>query len=143
MGILVVALAAVARGRGPAPSKPPRAAARAEGALAGADGIAVPVDPSGVRDVFRFADEARLGTHREPRPARAEVERPAAPGPTSPRLVGLVRRAGRLMAALSVDGEVDLAGPGDAAAGLTVLSVGEDGVRVRHADGTEETLALP
>ncbi len=92
--------------------------------------------------MFRFADEPRP-THGEPRPAGAEVERPAVPGPAGPRLVGLVRRAGRLMAALSVDGEVELAGPGDPVAGLTVLSVGEEGVRVLHADGTEETLGLP
>ncbi len=47
------------------------------------------------------------------------------------------------MAALSVDGEVELAGPGDSAAGVTVLSVGEDSVRVRRADGSEHTLVLP
>jgi hypothetical protein len=47
------------------------------------------------------------------------------------------------MAALSVDGEVELAGPGDSAAGVTVLSVGEEGVRVRRADGSEQTLTLP
>jgi hypothetical protein len=47
------------------------------------------------------------------------------------------------VAALAADGEVVIAGPGETAAGVTVLSVGEDGVRVRHADGREETLLLP
>jgi hypothetical protein len=47
------------------------------------------------------------------------------------------------VAALDVDGEVVLAGPGEAVAGVTVLSIGEEGIRVRHADGREETLLLP
>ena len=93
--------------------------------------------------MFRFADEPRPAAHGEPAAARVDGERAAAPAPAGPRLVGLVRRAGRLMAALSVDGEVELAGPGDSAAGVTVLSVGEEGVRVRRADGSEQTLALP
>ena len=92
--------------------------------------------------MFRFADEPRPAAHGEPAPTRIGAE-PAAPVPTGPRLVGLVRRAGRLMAALSVDGEVELVGQGDSAAGVTVLSVGEEGVRVRLADGSEETLVLP
>ena len=100
-----------------------------------------PVDPAGIRDVFRFADGPPPAAHGEAATARVEGERAAAPA--GPRLVGLVRRAGRLLAALSVDGEVELAGPGDSAAGVTVLSVGEEGVRVRRADGAEQTLALP
>ena len=67
------------------------------------------------------------------------------PPPTTagPRLVGLVRRAGRLVAALAADGEVELAGPGERAAGVTVLAVNEEGVRIRRPDGSEETLLLP
>jgi hypothetical protein len=57
--------------------------------------------------------------------------------------VGLVRRQGRLLAAFAVDGDVVLAGPGETAGGLTVLGVGEDGVRIRRRDGSEERLALP
>jgi len=101
-----------------------------------------PADPAGIRDVFRFADEPRPTAHRGPAAARVGGQ-PATPTPAGPRLVGLVRRAGRLMAAMSVDGEVELAGPGDLAAGVTVLSVGEEGVRVRRADGSEQVLALP
>jgi hypothetical protein len=57
--------------------------------------------------------------------------------------VGLVRRQGRLLAAFAVGGDVVLAGPGDAAFGLTVLEVGEEAVRVRRPDGSEERVALP
>ena len=66
-----------------------------------------------------------------------------APSPDPVRLVGLVRRQGRLLAAFAVDGDVVLAGPGESAGGVTVLEVGEDGVRVRRRDGTEERLVLP
>ena len=60
------------------------------------------------------------------------------------RLVGLVRRAGLLRAALAVDGEVLLASPGDVVAGFRVLSLDEEaGVRVRSPEGLETTLALP
>ena len=66
-----------------------------------------------------------------------------APLPDTVRLVGLVRRQGRLLAAFAVDGDVLLAGPGETAGGLTVLEVGEDGVRIRRRDGSEERLVLP
>ena len=140
---LVVTLAAVALGRAPSPPpQTPHVARPAEAPrLVGEASAARPVDPAGIRDVFRFADEPRPA-HGEPAPVRVAGD-PAAPVSTGPRLVGLVRRAGRLMAALSVDGEVELAGPGDSAAGLTVLAVGEEGVRVRRADGSEQTLAVP
>jgi len=39
--------------------------------------------------------------------------------------------------------EVVLALPGESAAGVTVLTVGEEGVLVRHPDGREEMLSLP
>jgi len=141
---LVVTLAAVGPGRAPAPpAAPPRVAGPIEASRSAEASTVGPADPAGIRDVFRFADERLPVAQPEPVAARADGERAAAPAPAGPRLVGLVRRAGRLMAALSVDGEVELAGPGDSAAGVTVLSVGEEGVRVRRADGSEETLALP
>ncbi len=142
---LVVTLAAGALGRAPAPSPPPTRLARPAEAprLAGEASALRPADPAGIRDVFRFADEPLPAPHGAPAAARVDGEHAAAPAPADPRLVGLVRRAGRLMAALSVDGEVELAGPGDSAAGVTVLSVGEEGVRVRRADGSEQTLVLP
>ena len=99
------------------------------------------------RDVFRYAD----GPAREPAAvgaaasASAALPRRAEPVPTpppGPRLVGLVRRGGRLVAALALAGEVELAGPGESAAGVTVLGVDEDGARVRRPDGSETTLRL-
>jgi hypothetical protein len=47
-----------------------------------------------------------------------------------------------VLAALAADGEVVLAGPGEAAAGVTVVAVDDEGVRVRRADGSEEVLPL-
>jgi hypothetical protein len=142
---LVLTLVAFALGRAPAPSaRPARVAPRPAEAprLAGEVSARPTADPAGIRDVFRFADESP-SPYGEPAAVPAKGESAAADVPAGPHLAGLVRRAGRLMAALSVDGEVELAGPGDAAAGVTVLSVGEEGVRVRRADGTEQTLTLP
>ncbi len=102
-------------------------------------------DPHLLRDVFHFVDEAVPRRPPEPSllpPGRSAVAASPAP-PAGPRLVGLLRRSGVLVAALSLDGEVELAGPGQSAAGVTVLSVGEDGVRVRRSDGSEDTLTLP
>jgi len=104
-----------------------------------------PADFASLRDVFRFADGRAAvrpsgdGAIRDRRPTPAPD--PAA-APAGPRLVGLVWRAGRLVAALSLDGEVALAAPGESVAGVTVLSIAEDGVRVRRADGSE-TLLVP
>jgi hypothetical protein len=137
---LVVALAAAVLGPAPPerhvarPAEPPRPVGEASQARS--------IDPAGIRDLFRFADDSRLEARGQPAAARVESE-PAASPASGPRLVGLVRRAGRLMAALSVDGEIELAGPGQSVGELTVLSVGEEGVRVRLADGRELTLALP
>jgi hypothetical protein len=55
-----------------------------------------------------------------------------------------VRRGGRLCAALAISGEIDLAGAGETAGTVSVLSVDEDqGVRVRLPDGSELLLPLP
>ncbi len=100
------------------------------------------VDPASIRDVFRFAPRPLAQAQpleRRPVPPLASP----APTPDPVRLVGLVRRQGQLLAAFAVDGDVVLAGAGAAVGGLTVLEVGEDGVRVRRRDGSEERLALP
>lgn len=102
---------------------------------------APPVDPAAIRDVFRFADRpARVAPRPQARSASAAV-----PSPPSdlPRLVGLVRRQGRLLAAFAIEGDVVLAGPGETVAGVTVLEVSEEGVKIRRPDGSEERLALP
>jgi hypothetical protein len=101
---------------------------------------ATPVDPATIRDVFRFAERPLPASRSEPRPSAAPLPSPA---PDLPKLVGLVRRQGRLLAAFSQGGEVVLAGPGDTAAGVTVVDVSEDGVRVRRKDGSEELLRVP
>jgi hypothetical protein len=141
----VVALAALALGRGPArrpaapgagrPAPPPRAEVVEPSPRV--------VDPEGIRDLFRFAGDALPAAHGGPSGAPVDEAAVAAPSPSGPRLVGLVSRAGRLVAALAADGEVVLAGPGETAAGVTVLAVDGDGVRIRRADGSEETLVLP
>jgi len=143
LAALLLVLAAAALGRAPAPSSPPSRVLRSgEVAHRAREASASQIDLARIRDVFRFVDEPRPGALREPATARLEG-RPAPSTPPGPRLVGLVRRGGRLMAALTRDGDVELAGPGDSAAGVTVLSVGEEGVRVRLPDGTEQTFALP
>jgi hypothetical protein len=100
------------------------------------------IDPATIRDVFRFVPRASVAPARPGAPAAPVVVSPS-PAPDLPRLVGLVRRQGRLLAAFAVDGDVVLAGPGDEAAGVTVLEVSEESVRVRRRDGVEERLALP
>jgi hypothetical protein len=144
----IVALAALALGRVPtsrqatpagrvAPTPPAEATSRAPRV----------VDPEAIRDLFRFADAAARsaeGAGRERR--RAQAARTSAPAPTpppGPRLVGLVSRGGRRVAALAADGGVVLAGPGETVAGVTVLAVDDEGVRIRRPDGTEEMLELP
>lgn len=128
---------------GTAPARPSHVAAAAP--APGATRSRAPetsVDPATIRDLFRFA--SRPTASREPLPAHAARQAKAAsPGPDLPRLVGLVRRQGRLLAAFAAGGDVVLAGPGDAVFGLTVLEVGEEAVRVRRPDGAEERLALP
>jgi hypothetical protein len=101
------------------------------------------VDPEGIRDLFRFADAERPSGLEEVPAPRAGDPAATPPSASGPRLVGLVSRAGRRVAALAADGEVLLVGPGETAAGVTVLAVDDDGVRIRRADGSEETLALP
>lgn len=149
-GVLVGLAAVVAwiAVEGPAARSAPRApAAQSAGAGTprGAAPPTRPVEPGQIRDVFRFADDSIPSARAGPVTGVSSAEAGPTPVPTplGPRLVGLVRRAGRLVAALAADGEVVLAGPGETAAGVTVLSVGEDGVRVRYADGREEVLSLP
>ena len=143
-GLLAAAVALRARSEAspaPAPSSPPRPA-QPVAARAAAGEAAVDIDR--LRDVFRFAEEVPQG--RSARDAVAPRLQPVAtppPAPEGPRLVGLVRRRGRLAAALAVDGEVVLALPGEPAGGVTVLSVAEEGVRVRLRDGSERELLPP
>jgi hypothetical protein len=116
---------------GPGSSLPSPAQRRAPPAL----------DPAAIRDVFRFVEPPPAAEPR-PRPT-APVLALATPPPEPFRLVGLVRRQGKLLAAFSLEGEVVLAEAGDDVAGVTLLEVGEEGVRIRRRDGSEGRLALP
>jgi hypothetical protein len=118
---------------------PPATAAQA---AAAAEAPPAPLDPATIRDVFRYA--------QPPAPARPPAARRAAPTPepiaAAPdpfRLVGLVHRDGRRLAAFSLAGEVVLAGEGELVGGALVLEVGDELVRLRRPDGSESRLALP
>jgi len=141
--VLAVALAfGLTRAAAP-PAGPPRRTPAAAPVPVAPAAAALP-DPRQLRDIFRFAEETSSPQSASRHRASALEPPPVAVAtpPPGPRLVGLLRRPGGLVAVLSLDGEVDLAAAGQSAAGLTVLAVGEDGVRVRRADGTEETLTL-
>jgi hypothetical protein len=100
------------------------------------------VDPATIRDVFRFAP--RPSAAARPKGGRlAPALTRTVPSPEPFRLVGLVRRQGRLLAVFAVDGDVVLAGPGETVGGVTIVEVGEDGVRIRRRDGAVERLVLP
>jgi hypothetical protein len=148
--LAVVALVAWALARGgpgtTAPSAPPsRPRAAAPAPAASSAPAPATVEPR--RNVFRFGDESRAeegGTSGASSRRRAAEPAPAPVPETGPRLIGLVRRGGRLVAAFAApDGEVELAGPGEAAGGVVVVAIGDDSVRVRRPDGSEATLPLP
>ena len=114
------------------PRRPPAAAPRAQSDR-----------PWPARDPFRYAEQRReavapvpTGSSSSPPAASAP---PATPNPL--RLVGLVRRAGVLKAAVSMWGETIVLGPGEESRGYKVLSVDDEaGVRLKGPDGEELTL---
>jgi len=142
LAALALATAAFVMAQRPREPEPAAAASLGSGrSPRPAAAAATPVDPATIRDVFRFAERPLPAPVRsEPHPSATPLPSPA---PDLPKLVGLVRRQGRLLAAFSQGGEVLLAGPGDTAAGVTVVEVSEDGVRVRLKDGSEELLRVP
>lgn len=122
----------------PPEAPPPREAARPEETTPPEPLAALPA-----RDIFRYAEPTPPPSSRLSAGAQMQSE-PPAPGPAPVRLIGLVRRGGRLCAALAISGEIDLAGAGETAGTVSVLSVDEDqGVRVRLPDGSELLLPLP
>ena len=142
---LLVALSAVVltRGAGEPPSLPAPVVPPAVRPPLGNQYAAPLADVQPARNPFRYADEdepseALGGLEAEgPSPVPTPATAPAAPL----RLVGFLRHAGRLRAALSLQGEVVLAAPGDELGGFVVLSVDEDaGVVLRDARGTETSL---
>lgn len=100
--------------------------------------------PAPTRNVFEYAG-------RPETPPDPISVGPASLSPVSPphepeppvRLVGLLRRGGRLRAALSLGGEVVIVGHGERAGQYSVLSIDDDrGVRLSGPDG-ELTLPPP
>jgi hypothetical protein len=113
-----------------------------------------PALPAGVtpslpeRNVFEYAEpRAAPAPIVAPRPIAPPSGRPPAATEAVPepvRLVGLVRRAGRPRAVLSILGEVVVLAAGEESEGYRVVSVDEEaGVRLRAPDGSERTLARP
>jgi hypothetical protein len=140
VALVPVALLAVVRpdGRPPLPAGPPGELPATRPRVSPAPPA---VDLDTMRDIFRF-ENADSGV------ARAAVVPPATPAVTAPappeiRLVGLVRRGPRLLAALALADDVFVLGAGDSAAGYAVLEVSDEGVRLRDPQGHEEDLALP
>jgi hypothetical protein len=103
--------------------------------------------PARARDPFHYELRESEGPRSNERPRFAAASPPIAAAPEPPprvRLVGLVRRAGELQAALAVDGDVVLASVGDRVLDFTVASLEEEGtVRLRRGEGGDLTLALP
>ncbi len=138
LGLLVL-LATRGTGRAVVPMEPPRPVPPP----AAASEAPEPVALDSVRDPFRYAGAPPAAA--SVRPARRAPAPPAPSPPAEPafRLVGVVRRDGRLCAALAIGGDVVLLAPGESSGGVTVLAVQEDGVRLRGPDGRDEVLALP
>jgi len=99
------------------------------------------------RNPFRYVDERRslpggaLGGTRAS-PLVSPLTSPQLPSPAPVSLVGLVRQAGEVRAALSIEGQVEIAAVGDEVSGYRVLSIDdESSVRLRGPDGVERTIA--
>ena len=96
--------------------------------------------PVSTRNVFEYA--ARTTAEPTSRPP-ATVATPSLPpvvaapvAAPAVRLIGLVRRAGVIKAALQIHGESMVVGTGEAAGDYRVVAIDEDGVRLRAGDGT-------
>jgi hypothetical protein len=150
-GLLVAAIALALFLRQPAHdavARQPRGTPAPGTARPPSRGARAPAMPS--RNVFEYGPSAGRSPARAVAPPAtpAPEVREGAPAETTARapepvrLVGLVNRAGKLAAALSILGEVVVLGPGEEAEGYRVLSVDSDrGVRLRGPDGTERALA--
>ncbi len=113
-------------------------------AAALAQPLAAPSAP--LRNVFLYSEaapSAAMPRAVAPRVAPGSPE-PAPSAAPAVRLVGLLRRAGQLQAALVILGETVVLTTGESAAGYTVLAIDEDeGVRLRGPDGSTVVLAPP
>lgn len=136
--LIVLALLRMSGGSG-VPDRPPRERRPPAALHPAGEATILPAPP--MRNVFEYADGAPAA--RVDSGVAAAVSRaspPVAPAPSpSPivRLVGLLRRGGRVRAALAISGETAVLAPGESAAGYTVVSIDEDeGVRLRGPDGS-------
>jgi hypothetical protein len=103
----------------------------------------LPPEPHLTRNLFEYGAGTPVPAVPHAAPAKTVVpEATAAPTPEADvKLVGIVRRADGLRAALSVEGEVAVLAKGQSAQGYTVTDVSEDGgVRVRTPAGAEIVL---
>lgn len=149
---LALAAALLLRPAAPGASAPPPRTEQRPARPAAAPSAPAVAAPA--RDIFSYSSEDEGGlsgpvaagdgdaaTLSAPPPLHEPAPPAAAEGP---RLVGLVRRAGTLKAALFVDGEVVVVGPGDRAGGYRVVAVDEEeGVRLVDEAGTMVTLPPP
>jgi hypothetical protein len=127
-------------GGGGAPPPPARPRARPVRPVR-AGSIALPASS---RNVFEYGAAAPVERSVRVPPPLAPILPPVAEAPApapAVRLVGLVRRAGVMKAALQVHGETMVVGAGETAGDYRVLGIDEDGVRLRASDGT--TITLP
>lgn len=96
------------------------------------------------RDPFRYAETALKPPVPPPRVQPAPPPVTVAARPSAVRLVGFVRRSGRLKAALAISGDVVVVGAGEDASGYAVLAIDEEtGVVLRAPGGDEMTLTPP
>jgi hypothetical protein len=147
---LALAGALLLRAPGPGVSAPPARPEprppRAPAAPSSAPSVAAPV-----RDVFTYSDddgEAEPSATAAEGPAVLAPPPPLDPAPTppaafeGPRLVGIVRQAGAVMAVLSIEGEVVVARVGERAGPYVVASLDED-EGVRLVDEAGSAILLP
>ena len=140
--LVALALAGSAEGR----AEPTREGSKSRTATSKARPAPPDSDLLEIRDIFRYADEPRAAPTTPDRPANSQgtVESDEATPPAArARLIGLVQRSSRRVAAVIIDGEVLLLAEGESALGFTVLDIREEAVRLRDPEGHEETLELP
>ena len=123
-------------GPGPSSGGPDAARTRPPVTLAGDPSAAPSPSP---RNVFEYVSAASRPAAPPPSMAVAPVASAAmasSPAPPPVRLVGLLRRAGQVKAALALMGETVVLASGESAGGYTVVAIDDDeGVRVRTPDG--------
>lgn len=140
--LVVLALLVSAEGHG----EPTREGSRSPAATSKARPAPTDSDLLEIRDIFRYADEPRVAPTLPDRHADSQgtvLSDEATPRPARARLIGLVQRSSRHVAAVIIDGEVLLLAEGESALGFTVLDIREEAVRLRDPEGNEETLELP